>query len=358
MPACLPSLTRVRCAWQVSFWPLLARNKRSVALDLKHADSRPAVEALLAETDVLIENFAAGTMSRLGLGYEQLRERHPRLIYVECKGFSRLGPYAERSALDEVVQMMSGLATMTGPEGRPLRAGASVVDIVAGLYASIGTLAALHERARTGTGQLVGASLFESAAFLVGQHVVQHGITGEPLRPMPAGDRAWGVYDIFRSAEGKPVFVGVVSDAQWRDFVHVFGLSDLGTNAALSTNNQRMASREWLVPTIAEACAKLSTAELLAKCEEAGLAFGPVNSPEDLLSDPHLNAGGAMREVLVGGRGVKTPRLPLDLGGRQFSVRSQPPRLGEHTRASLLEAGLSSSAVEELVATGLVVAAQ
>ncbi|MDP6344975.1 MAG: CaiB/BaiF CoA-transferase family protein [Alphaproteobacteria bacterium] len=339
----------------VSFFPLFCRNKRSLAIDLKAPGTRPAIEALVRQSDVLLENFALGTMDRLGLGHEAMSALNPRLIYLQLKGFLS-GPYEERRALDEIVQMMSGLAYMTGPPGQPLRAGASVVDIMGGMAGVIGVLAALRQRERTGRGQLVKSSLFETAVFAVGQHLVQHAMTGEPLVPMSVPNRAWGIYDVYESAEGKPIFIGVVTDTQWRRFCQVFERPDLLADERLAGNGARVDQRDWLVPDIAAMCGKIGTDALLAKCEEAGLAFGPVNKPEDLLADPHLNAGDGLQTMtLPDGGTAKTPRLPIELGGRGFSVRRDPPKIGQHSRQILTEAGLSETEIEGLVAAGHVV---
>ncbi len=306
----------------------------------------------MVRSDILLENFALGTMDRLGLGYETLSALNPGLVYLQLKGFLS-GPYEERRALDEIVQMMSGLAYMTGPPGRPLRAGASVVDIMGGMVGVIGVLAALRERDDTGRGQLVKAALFETAVFAVGQHMVQHAMTGQPLVPMSVPNRAWGIYDTFESADGKPIFVGVVTDTQWKRFCEIFERPDLFADDRLNSNVDRVEQRDWLVGSVAETCKALSTEQLLAKCEAAQLGFGPVNKPEDLLDDPHLNAGGQLREMKVpGGIMAKTPRLPLEMAGRSFSVREDPPAVGQHSRQILADAGLSETEIEDLFTAG------
>ncbi|MDP6692614.1 MAG: CaiB/BaiF CoA-transferase family protein [Alphaproteobacteria bacterium] len=336
----------------ISFFPLFCRNKQSLAIDLKAPGSRPAVEALVRQSDILLENFALGTMDRLSLGYDDLRKLNPGLIYLQLKGFLS-GPYEERRALDEIVQMMSGLAYMTGPPGKPLRAGASVVDIMGGMAGVIGVLAALREREATGEGQLVKAALFETAVFAVGQHMVQHGMNGKPLVPMSVPNRAWGIYDTFESAEGKPIFVGVVTDTQWLRFCEVFERPDLLADERLQSNGGRVEQRDWLVASVAETCKCFSTEELLARCDTAQLAFGPVNKPEDLLDDPHLNTDGQLRQMNIPGGGqAKTPRLPMEMAGRSFSVREDPPAIGQHSRQILSDAGLSTSEINTLFAAG------
>ena len=339
----------------ISFFPLFCRNKRSLAIDLKAPGSRPAMEALVRCSDVLLENFALETMGRLGLGFDTLIGINPGLVYLQLKGFLS-GPYEERRALDEIVQMMSGLAYMTGPPGQPLRAGASIVDIMGGMAGVIGVLAALRERDINGKGQLVKAALFETAAFAVGQHIVQFGINGQPLVPMSVPNRAWGIYDTFESKEGKPMFIGVVTDTLWKKFCEVFDRPDLFADERLQSNGGRVEQRSWLVDAVAKTFKALTTAQLLDKCDAAQLAFGPVNKPEDLLTDPHLNSNGQLKEMnLPGGKRVKTPRLPIEMNGRGFTVRQDPPSIGQHSRATLAAAGLDASQIDEMFAAGHII---
>jgi len=339
----------------VGFFGYYSRNKKSLAIDLKSAETRDIVDSLVQRADVLIENFAPGAMDRAGLGWARTSELNPRLIYCSLKGFLS-GPYEHRRALDEIAQMMAGLAYMTGPPGKPSRAGTSVVDVMGGMSGVVGILCALRERERTGKGQLVKSGLFEAATFMMGQHMLQHAITGLPLQPMSVPVRAWGIYDIFRSAEERMIFVGVVTDTQWEKFCQVFGRDDLATDTRLGSNADRVQAREWLIPALQEFFGGMSAADLLAKCERAELAFGPVNRPEDLLDDPHLNHGGHLKQTtLPSGVVSKVPRLPIEMGERWFSVRSDPPRLGEHAREILTGLGLSDAQVDDLAAKGRIV---
>jgi crotonobetainyl-CoA:carnitine CoA-transferase CaiB-like acyl-CoA transferase len=229
------------------YFPMYNRNKKSIRLDLKNPGGLEVAIALSGWADVFIENFRPGAMERLGLGHEALKAANPGLIYCSAKGFLP-GPYETRTALDEVAQMMGGLAYMTGPPGRPLRAGASVIDVTGGMFGVIGILAALEQRHRTGLGQAVDCSLFETTAFLVGQHIAQKAVTGAAAQPMPVRVSAWAVYDVFDTAGGDQVFVGVVSDAQWKNFCRVFALDDWAADPALALNNQRVAARETIMP--------------------------------------------------------------------------------------------------------------
>jgi crotonobetainyl-CoA:carnitine CoA-transferase CaiB-like acyl-CoA transferase len=338
----------------VGFFGFYNRNKKSLAINVKSPRARPAIEALLRKSDVLIENFAAGTMERLGLGYEAVSRLNPRLVYASLKGFLS-GPYEQRRALDEVVQMMSGLAYMTGPPGRPLRAGASVIDVMGGFGAVIGILAALRERDRTGKGGHVASGLYEAAAFLMGQHMVNSVYLPGPLQPMSIRNSAWGVYDIFESSDGKPIFIGIVTDTQWKRFCAVFARADLLDVRDFESNTARVLARARLVPLLAEFFKKFRASELLAKCEEAELAFAPVNTPVDLFDDPHLNAEGRLRESrMPDGKVVKVPRLPIEIDGAGFTVRDDPPAAGADSRAVLRSLGLEDAAIDELAAAGVV----
>lgn len=336
----------------VGFFPFYCRNKRSLALDTKAPECRPVLEALIGRADVLIENFAIGSMEKQGLGYDEVSKINPRIIYCALKGFLS-GPYEKRRALDEIAQMMSGLASMTGPKGRPLRAGTSVIDVLGGMSAVIGTLAALREREITGKGQMVKTGLFEAASFIMGQQVAQYMVSGKPPVTMAEPVRAWGIYDIFLSSDEKMVFIGVVTETQWKRFCEVFERPDLYADARLGSNGERVDQREWLIPALKEFFARFSAEELLAKSEEAELAFGPVNRPEDLIDDPHLNYGGRMVETtLPDGKRIKTPRLPLEMGERWFSARRDPPAVSGQAREILAEIGIAEEEAERLARAG------
>ena len=327
------------------YFPMYNRNKKSVRLDLKSEAGTGVARRLAVWADVLIENFRPGAMARLGLDYAALQPLNPALIYCSAKGFLA-GPYEDRVALDEVAQMMGGLAYMTGPPGRPLRAGASVIDVTGGMFGVIGVLAALEQRRRTGLGQAVDCSLFETTAFLVGQHMAQKAVTGTAAAPMPARTSAWAIYDVFDVAGGEQVFVGVVSDAQWRSFCRGFDLQDWAADASLATNNQRVGARERLLPRLRTLFAALGKAELVARLEAAGLPFAPIVRPEDLADDPHLRASdGLVSVTLADGSTAELPALPLRMGARRFGLRHDPPSAGGHTR-QVLEAALGMNAAE------------
>lgn len=337
------------------YFPMYNRNKRSVCLDVKSEGGKEAALRLIDSADVFIENFRPGAMDRNGFGYEALSSRNPALVYCSEKGFLQ-GPYSERTALDEVAQMMSGLAYMTGPPGKPLRAGASVIDVQGGMFGALGILAALYQRKETQRGQHVTASLFESAVFLVGQHMAQMAVTGVPADPMPARISAWAVYDVFQTADGSPVFVGVVTDGQWKIFCDAFNLSELGADASLLTNVGRVDQRTRIIPIISRVLGQMTKAELLSRLEEIGLPFAPINRPQDMFDDIHMNDSGALLEISLPdgenkGKTTKLPALALQLGEQRLGVTQDVPRHGENTETVLAELGYSAEEISSLVAS-------
>ena len=335
------------------FFPTFNRNKRSVALNLRMPAGLEFAKRLIKRADVVTENFRPGGLEAMGLGYEALTIDNPSLIYCSLKGFLS-GPYEHRAALDEVVQMMGGLAYMTGPPGRPLRAGASVNDIMGGMFAAIGILAALHERERTGRGQLVKSALFESNMFLVAQHMTQYAVTGKPAAPMPARLSAWAVYDVFDTGDSQQVFVGVVTDTQWRAFCAEFDMPALLSDPALVSNAQRVMARERFMPILRELFLGLSRAEIVHRCEKAQLPFAPITKPEELFDDPHLACPGAMVEVtLADGRTCPVPALPIEMKGRRFGLRHDVPRVGQHSATIAEELGYEQPWIDQLVTEGV-----
>ena len=336
------------------FFTYFNRNKKSVSIDLKSEKGKEILLALVKAADVLIENFGPGTVERLGVGYHACRELNPRLIYCSLKGFMP-GPYEKRPALDEVVQMMGGLAYMTGPSGRPLRAGASVTDIMGGSYGAIAILAALYERQQTGKGQLVQASLFESVAFLVGQHMAVAAVSGEIPPPMPERGRAWSVYDLFTTSDNKQVFVGVTSDRHWQRMCATFGFHDWADDERLATNQGRIDARNWFVPELTRRLAALTKDRLMALAEEAGIPFGPVNQPTDLIDDPQMHGSGSLAEVRTpAGTMARLPKLPMRMAGKPFDLRLQPPAIGEGAYQLLKETGFSDEDIEALQEKGVI----
>ncbi len=336
------------------YFPMFNRNKRSICLDLKHPGGVALARRLVGGADILVENFRPGTLARLGLGYDDMAAANAGLIYCSAKGFLA-GPYEQRTALDEVAQMMGGLAYMTGPPGRPLRAGASVIDIAGGMFGVIAILAALERRHRTGRGAEVKCSLFETTAFLVGQHMAQKAVTGEAARPMPVRISAWAIYDVFETRNpDEQLFVGVVSDGQWRAFCTAFGLETLGADPALARNNQRVLARDTLLPQIRTLFKGFDRAALVEKLETIGLPFAPIVRPDELFEDAHLTAAGGLVDVTVpGGAATRLPALPIEIDGGRLGLRADIPAPGRDGAAILRGLGLSDREIAGLeVASG------
>ena len=335
------------------FFSMFNRNKKSIAVDLKSKEGKELVEKLIASADIVSENFRAGAMSQLGFDYATLSKKYPRIIYVSHKGFLP-GPYENRTALDEVVQMMGGLAYMTGPEGRPLRAGSSVNDIMGGIFGALGAMAALKQRETTGLGQEVQSSLFENNVFLVGQHMMQYASTGVPAAPMPSRISAWGIYDVFSVKNDEQIFLAVVSDGQWEKFCNAFNLDHLREDLRFTTNNLRVENREVLLPILKEFLGSKYLNEIAEKFESNGLPYALIKKPQDLFDDPHLIATDGLGEIEMSsgprsGTSTKTPLLPITMDGKRLHIRLNPPKLGEHTKSLLNGLGYSDSEIDQLI---------
>ncbi len=333
------------------YFPMYNRGKKSLVLDLKTPEGLGAARRLAVASDILIENFRPGALDRLGLGYDGLAADNPGLVYLSLKGFLP-GPYQDRTALDEVAQMMGGLAYMTGPPGRPLRAGASVIDVTGGLWGVIGVLATLGERARTGRGGRVTASLFEATAYLVGQHMAQAAVTGTPARPMPARVSAWAIYDVFATGD-EPVFIGVVTDALWEKFCRLFSLDALWADETLRQNNARVQARDRILPIIREMVRSMTRDEVVARLEGSGIPFAPIGKPEELFDDPHLLASGGLDPArLPDGTESRLPALPLALGDARAVTAPNLPHPGADGAEVLASLGYSADEIVRLTSAG------
>jgi len=336
------------------YFPMYNRNKKSLCLDLKSPEGLAIARRLCDAADVVVENFRSGAMEKLGLGYEDLARSNPRLIYCSEKGFLS-GPYENRTALDEVTQMMGGLAYMTGPPGRPLRAGTSVIDVTGGMFGVIAVLAAIEERHRSGRGQKVSSALFETTVYLVGQHMAQMAVTGQPAKPMPVRISAWAIYDVFETRDGEQVFVGIVSDGLWQKFCEAFDLGEWAANEQFKTNSQRVLQREALLPKVRDLFKQYSKAELVPILERTGLPFAPIGKPEEMFEDPHLAASGGLgATTLPDGRETRLPILPIEMNGRRPSQGGSLAKPGEHTDEVLAAIGFSRTEIETLRAKNIV----
>jgi crotonobetainyl-CoA:carnitine CoA-transferase CaiB-like acyl-CoA transferase len=357
--------TRGLGGFAAGFFAAFSRNKRSLAVDLKKTEGQAVIHRLVPTIDLVLENYGPGTMERLGCGYEQLAPLNPKLIYLALKGYLA-GPYEHRPALDEVVQFQTGLAFMTGPIGQPLRAGASVIDILGAVFGVVAAQAALRELQATGKGQRVSSALFESAAFLMSTHMAGMAATGLEARPMPARRGAWAIYEVFKTAGDGQLFIGVTSDQQWSRFVEEFALQELAADPRLATNIMRLAERSWLIPALQDMLASIPQADVEARCERANVSWARVGQPGDLFTDPHLLATGGLLDVFISrmggseGKKVGLPALPIEFGlnRERPGIMRQSPRMGEHSKDVLAEAGYTASEVANLVNSGTVVASE
>jgi crotonobetainyl-CoA:carnitine CoA-transferase CaiB-like acyl-CoA transferase len=335
------------------FFTTFNRGKSSLCLDLKSPDGIAIAKRLCDSADIFVENYRPGAMDRLGLSYEALAETNPRLIYCSAKGFLA-GPYQERTALDEVAQMMGGLAYMTGPPGRPLRAGASVIDIAGGMFGVIAIQAALEERHRTGRGQKVQSALFETTVYLIAQHMAQMAVSGQAAAPMPARLSVWAIYDVFETKDD-PIFIGVVTDSLWQKFCALFGLDALWADLSLRENNARVAARDRIIPEIRTMVNRFTRTEIIAKLEDSGLPFAPIARPEDMFDDPHLLASGGLEPVtLPDGRETMLPLLPIEMGGKRLGTSPIIPEAGGDSDAILTALGFDEEAIATLRVKGVV----
>ena len=345
--------TRRMAGFASGFFYAFNRNKRAIGVDLKSEEGQAVVHRLAKTADVVIENYAPGTMEKLGCGYDVLSAVNPRLIFCALKGFLS-GPYEKRPALDEVVQFQAGLAYMTGPAGRPLRAGASVIDVMGGMFGVIGIQAALRAREATGRGQLVKSALFESCAFLMVPQMAGEALTGNESPPFPERRHAWAIYEPFTCKDGLQIFISITSDGQWKRFCERFGRRDLIEDPRLVTNDSRTKNRDVIIPFVTEVVGRHTLAEMMAIAEAIDIAFAPVARPHDLFDDPHLNAG-HMVPIAFPNKTVPIPGLPLEMSDHEFGVRRQTPGPGQHTREVLIESGYSAAEVDQLAARGVIV---
>ena len=341
--------TRYLKGMGTGYFPFYSRNKKSLAIDLKSVEGKEIIARLVPTADVMVENFAPGTMERLGFGYEAVQKLNPKLIHLSLKGFLK-GPYEHRTALDEVAQMMGGLAYMTGPVGTPLRAGTSIIDIGGGMFGVLGIMVALYERQKTGLGKSIKASLFETTAFFMGQHMAYSAISGGPIPPMPARVSAWAIYRTFKTRDDSMVFVGVTSDKHWTRFCEAFGQHEWLADKTLATNNGRIDERERLLPMVEKLMMSLTKPEVIAACDKAGIPFAPIAQTEDLFDDPQLNEGEVplLETTVANGIKTKLPRMPLAYGDTKFGLRNDPPSVGQNTDEILKSLGLSSDEITKL----------
>jgi crotonobetainyl-CoA:carnitine CoA-transferase CaiB-like acyl-CoA transferase len=342
--------TRRLKGFGVGYFPFFNRNKKSLAIDLKAPEGKKIILKLVETADIVLENFGPGTIERLGYGYEALSSINPRLIYVSLKGFLP-GPYEHRVAMDEVVQMMGGLAYMTGPPGQPLRAGSSIIDVSGGMFGAMGAITALYDRERTGKGTYIKGSLFETTAFIMGQHMAYAALVDDPVPPMPARVSAWSVYKLFDTKDDEQVFIGIISEKHWQKFCEAFDRRDWLADERLQTNNHRIRERDWFLPAVNQMIKQFTKEEIINICDTAGICFAPIARPEDLFDDPQLNQGdyGLLETEFPNGEKTKMPRIPLQFGSYDLNKRKDPPAtIGADTREVLTALGYDEKNINEL----------
>ena len=337
---------------------MMNRNKRGIALNLKDPSAVEALRRLLAEADVVIENYRMGTMERLGLGYDTLRELNPRLIYAEISGFGRTGPYAGRGGFDLIAQGMSGLMSITGegPGRPPVKTGAPISDISAGILAAMGVSAAYARMLQTGQGQKVDTSLFEAA---ITQTYWQSAIafaTGDAPGPMGSAHPLNAPYQAFRTSDGW-INVGAANQRNWERFLDVIGAPDLGQDPRFASNLDRMKNLPELVEILNGYLEKDSSQAWLDRMDAAGLPAGPVLDINQMHQDPQALS----REMIVDldhptAGPVKTLGHPVKFSETPGSIRSAAPVLGQHSREILAEAGFDDARITQMIDAGAVIA--
>lgn len=329
----------------------LNRNKRSVALNLKK-EGREIFLKLAETADIVLDNFAYGVVDSLGVGYEVASRKNARLIWLSVKGFLP-GPAEARPLLDELAQMMGGLAFMTGPRGQPMRAGASIIDVGAATYGVIGVMAALRQRENSGRGQHITAGLYETSVYWVGQWMSIAQQSEQPAVPMPEmrqGQRmGWGVYRLFETADKVQVFIGLTSNPQWERFCREFAQSELMADPRYQSNSDRVAHRHELAEKISGIVAQVNSVELQRRLELAKVPFAPLRRPDELADESHLEGAGQLMQVQSKtGKTLRLPKIPVKADSIEFELRRNPPHLGEHTREVLLEAGYTEAQIDQL----------
>ena len=342
------SSTRRLKGFGTGYFSFYNRNKDSLAIDLKSQEGKEIIYSLTKSTDVIIENFGPGTMERLGLGYDQLRKIRSDIIYCSLKGFLS-GPYEKRHAMDEVVQMMGGLAYMTGRSGDPLRAGTSVVDIAGGMFGYIGILQALYNKEKTGEGALIKSALYETCTFLVGQHMAYQSQVEYPIPPMPERVSAWSIYRIFQTKDDDKVFIGIISEKHWERFCNAFGWNDWINDERLTSNNSRIDERDWFLPELEKRLLKFSKSEIIALCDTHHIPIAPIAEPKDLFDDPQLINGNSLIPIKMrNGHVAMLPKFPLEFNNARTEKYSDPPAIGNRTRELLIETGRTEEEFQEL----------
>jgi len=302
------------------------RGKRSITCDFRTPEGQETVRKLVADADVLIENFKVGGLAKYGLDYESLRKVNPRLVYCSVTGFGQTGPYAHRAGYDFIIQGMAGLMSVTGePDGQPQKVGVAVTDVFTGVYSATAILAALLQRGRTGQGQHIDMSLLDVATSIMANQSMNYLVSGKPPGMMGNAHPNLAPYAVFDCADGW-IILATGNDAQYRRLCGILQLSDMAEAADYLTNADRIANRVDLTARITAATKTWSKADLLAACEAEGVPAGPINSLDEVFADPQVLA----RQMQIAPEGLPGVRSPMTFSGADLSLNRPAPKLGEH----------------------------
>jgi formyl-CoA transferase/CoA:oxalate CoA-transferase len=332
------------------------RNKESLTLDFKHPDGRRLLDELIARADVLVENFRPGTLEKMGLGYDALQAKHPRLIYTSISGFGHSGPLRERAGYDAVLQGEAGIMSLTGPpDGGGYKVGIAIADLAAGLFAAQGTLLALYARERTGRGQHVDIAMLDSVAALLTYQAGIYFVTGAVPERHGNAHPTVAPYETFRAADGE-VVLAAGNDDLWRKFCSVAGLEAYAADPRFAKNRDRVRNYGTLRPIVAEAFSRRTRSEWLKVLNEAGIPAGPVRNLHEVLTDEQLLTRDMVHVLQHAHAGpVHVLGVPVKLSATPGAVRRPPPALGEHTEKILTgDLGLTASQVTAMLAAGIV----
>jgi len=345
---------------EAAYFQSANRNKQSLTLDFTQPEGQRLVRELVAQCDVLLENFKVGGLAAYGLDYESLKAINPRLIYCSITGFGQSGPYAKRAGYDFMIQGLGGLMSLTGrPEGEegagPMKVGVALTDILTGLYATVGVLAALNQREQSGVGQHIDVALLDVQVACLANQAMNYLATG--VSPKRLGNAHPNIvpYQDFPSADGNFI-LAVGNDGQFRKFCEVAGIANLADDPRFVTNKARVAHRAELIPLLRQATVFKTTAQWIEQLEKAGVPCGPINDLQQVFADPQVQARG-LRLDLPNALGSSTPQVasPLRLSATPVAYRSAPPLLGQHTEALLQRLlGMSETQIAELREAGVI----
>ncbi|MCL5990033.1 MAG: CoA transferase [Candidatus Thermoplasmatota archaeon] len=321
-------------------FPTFNRNKKSVAIDLKKPEGREVFNDIVKTSDILIDNLSNGTMDSLGLGFDNLKKLRHNLIYLSIHGYGP-GPLQNRKSLDFPIEVHSGMAFMNGLKGRPLRVGASVVDIASALFGVVGALDALSKRRESDKAKKIEIGLFETAMFLVGQHIVTEEMLGKELDPINESGFAWGIYDFFDTKDGKKIFIAVTTDNQWKKFCLSFNIG-FCDERIYEHNDGRYLNRDTLIPRIAENIKCLNSSDVIGILEQNNIVFSILKKPWDLLQDDQSKDKFVRVDYI--GEMLRVPSTPVNETGYTGTV----PNLGEDTDTVLRSLGYPQEKIDHL----------